>query len=53
MPTKQDEPFEEQKGTGSMKHNLLFIRNFSTGQKMCAISLGKTGVEMWRQEDYK
>ena len=34
---EQDEPFEEQAGTGRMKQHLPYFRNLSTGQKMCAI----------------
>ena len=35
-PIEQDEPFEEQAVAGRMKQNLLFFRNLSSGQKMCA-----------------
>ena len=42
---EQDGPFEEQKGFGRMKQNLTVFRNFSLGQKMCAI-FGKAKVEL-------
>ena len=35
VPIEQDEPFDKQAGSGKMKHNLLVIRNLSTGQKTC------------------
>ena len=35
-PIEQDEPFEEHAVAGRMKQNLLFFRNLSSGQKMCA-----------------
>ena len=37
VPIESDEPFEEHKCSGRMKQNLPFVRNFSIGQKMCAI----------------
>ena len=37
VTTEQDEPFDEQGGTGRITQSLPFCRNLSTGQKKCAI----------------
>ena len=45
VSTVEDGPFEEQKGFGRMKQNITVFRNFSLGQRMCAI-FGKAEVEL-------